>query len=106
MDSELLGMQGFQKSCESDSKTALSLIKEGVSKFHAYSPLVDHIRRFTTYSWQLSSNHTFKEVNVCANWLAKQGASSDQALHVWNSCPPQLSPTLLGDALGVPRIRV
>lgn len=91
--------------CETDSKIALIFITDGVSKFHPYAPLVDHIRNFSTFSWKLSFKHTFREGNVCADWLAKHGASSDQALHIWNSCPPQLSSVLLADAMGVPRIR-
>jgi len=44
--------------------------------------------------------------NECADWLAKHGASSSDALKSWIFCPPQLHRSLLDDALGVAHLRL
>lgn len=73
--------------CESDCKSALSLITNGYSHVHPHAPLVNKIRKFQSYSWRLQFTHTLREGNFCTDWLAKYGASLDAALCTWNACP-------------------
>lgn len=91
---------------ESNSQTALDLVREVVQHFHPYAPLVEHIRKFMSFAWTLTFHHTLCEENECADWLAKAGAASDQAFVAWNQCPTQLHLVLLAYALGVTILRL
>lgn len=103
---KLAWYEGFRDViCESDSKTAVTLVQNGVSKVHLYAPLVDHIRSYNSFSWNLSFCHTLREGNACADWLAKQGATLGDSMQIWASCSPQLSLPQLADATGVLRTR-
>ncbi|KAG5043176.1 hypothetical protein JHK85_007468 [Glycine max] len=56
--------------CESDSKTTLMLIDEGVHDTHPYAPI------------DLVFAHSLCEGNSCADWLAKFGATMDYGFKV------------------------
>lgn len=89
---------GYRKVvCESDSKTTLDIIIGGVQQTHPYAPAVNHIRRLRDYDWDLSFNHTLREGNACVDWLAKEGANSNQHFKTWSACPPQPSSSMLAD---------
>lgn len=92
--------------CESDSKTALLMISEGVPCTHPHCPVVDRIRSFSQHQWTLSFSHSLWEGNWCADWLAKFGSSMDHGSRIWHTCPLDLSSTLLADAMGVERLRL
>ncbi|KAJ1391912.1 Ribonuclease H domain [Sesbania bispinosa] len=66
--------------CMSDSLMAVSLIKEDVSHFHKYACLVKEIRSVINLEWTVSVSHTLREGNMCADYLAKQGAAGDSSL--------------------------
>jgi len=55
--------------------------------------------------WIVNFQITLRQGNECADWLAKYGASSSNALKFWISYPPQLHHSLLDDALGIDRLR-
>ena len=63
--------------CNSNSKTAIQLIKHGVNPHHAYTSLICKIREFLSASWVVTLDHTFCEANSCVDWLAKHGACYD-----------------------------
>lgn len=91
--------------CESDSLSALSLINEGVDHFHPFALMIKGIQNLRSLQWSLTLQHTLREGNECADWLAKTGASMDDDLKIWEVCPPQLSYVILAYALGVIRLR-
>ncbi|KAH1263462.1 hypothetical protein GmHk_02G005852 [Glycine max] len=53
--------------CESDSKTALMLIDEGVHDTHPYAPIVSYIKSLSNISWDLMFAHSLPEGNSCAD---------------------------------------
>ncbi|CAL0331035.1 unnamed protein product [Lupinus luteus] len=67
--------------CESDSQLALTLIAKGLDRFHPHEPVINKIRNFMYFPWSLTLNHTLRETNECADWLAKHGAAND--LHLF-----------------------
>lgn len=69
----VLGLAGGYHNvvCETDSKVALSLINEGTQQVHPYATIISKIRSFSSHPWRLSFQHTFREGNFCADWLAK-----------------------------------
>lgn len=92
--------------CESDLKTALLMISEGVPCTHPHCPVVDHIRSFSQRQWTLSFSHSLREGNCYADWSAKFGSSIDHGSRIWHTCHLDLSSTLLTDAMGVEKIRL
>lgn len=82
------------------------MISEGVPFTHPYALIVDHVRLFMQRLWRLSFNHSLREGNFCADWLAKFSLSMDRGSRIWHLCPSDLSNTLLADAMGVERRRV
>lgn len=46
---------------ESDSKSALEMINEGVSPFHPHAPLINHIRSLINRDWNVILQHTLHE---------------------------------------------
>lgn len=91
--------------CEYDSLSALALINEGVNSFHPFGPLIFQIQSLKSLQWSLFIQHTLREGNECAEWMAKTGASRDDDLKIWETCPPQLNSIMLAYAFGVIRLR-
>lgn len=69
--------------CESGSQMAFDLILKGVQSFHYYAPLINRIRDFMSMPWIMIVQHTLREGNFCADWLAKHGASMTQEYIHW-----------------------
>lgn len=104
---DLAWNEGYRNvECESDSKTSLLMIAEGVPYTHPHAPIVDHIRSFLQRHWTLTFHHSLREGNFCADWLAKFGSSKSNGSRIWSLCPSALSSTLLADAMGIERPRV
>lgn len=77
-----------------------------MEEVHPHATLVNHIRGIIALDWRVSFQHTLREGNECADWLAKTGASSTQTLVHWDFCLATLAPTLLADAMAVFRLRI
>lgn len=92
--------------CESDSRSALSLIQDGVHQLHPLQAVVTSIHQLVAHPWQVTFQHVFREGNECADWLAKHGANMDSTLDIWDACPQSLHLVMLADASGVIRQRV
>jgi len=90
---------------ESDSRMTFDLIMSDVQAHHPHAPLISQIVQLQHRDWIVNFHHTLRQGNECADWLAKHGTSSSDALKSWIVCPPQLHHSLLDDALGVARLR-
>jgi len=89
-----------------DPKTSLDLIVDTKQNdFHPHATLFSLIRKLFSLPWVVSFSHTLKEGNICADWLAKFGATNTDSLKMWTS-PPQLNDILLADTSGVFRQRI
>lgn len=93
--------------CESDSKTMLDLIKDRVDMFHPQATIIQNIHMANAaQDWSITFAHTLHEGNSCADWLAKTRATLEINLITWSSCPTQLAPLLLSDAMGTIHLKV
>lgn len=92
--------------CETDSKLTLDLISGEITTCHPYAALLTCMRSYKGQNWSISFALTFREGNHVADWMAKKGASSEEPLQLWDSCPPTLDTILFSDAIGitVPRL--
>lgn len=96
---ELAWDKGFKDVIlESDSKCVLDLLTTP-NNLHSLFPLLAHITSLLDRSWNVKLQHSHREGNECANWLAKTGATAGSAWEFWEQCPHQLDPILLADAL-------
>ncbi|KAG4912458.1 hypothetical protein JHK82_053046 [Glycine max] len=68
--------------CESDSKSAVQLIYEGVQDSHPYAALIMDIKSLVHSGWNITFVHTLRERNKSGDWLAKFGATPRELLHV------------------------
>ena len=92
---------------ESDSRMTLDLIMSDVQSHHPHAPLISQIVQLQHREWIVNFHHTLRQGNEYADWLARHGASSSDALKSWIFCPPQLHHHfLLDDALGVACLRL
>jgi len=66
--------------------------------FHPHANLLSFIRKLSSLPLTVSFNHTLREGNECADWLAKFGAMNVDSLKIWMSPPPQLNISLFADA--------
>lgn len=56
--------------------------------------------------WDIQLQHVYREGNVIADWVAKQGANSNDLFTKWMSCLVQLNNILLAVAMGIARLRL
>lgn len=93
--------------CEWHSQMAIQLISKGVEQCHPYVPLINRIRDFLASPWNLTFQHTLREGNFSADWLAKLGSNQGHGLIILENCAPhlQLHQLILTDALGVFKLR-
>lgn len=87
--------------CCSDSMLAVSLIQQGVSPLHRHANELAIIHDLLRRDWEITINHTYREGNFCADFLAKMGARCNEPLVNLDAAPPGLGPLLVADAMGV-----
>jgi hypothetical protein len=92
-----LGITDFV--CYSDSLHSVSLINSPPMMFHVYATLIRDIKDMLILNNTLVL-HSLREGNVCADFLAKMGAASDDALTIYASPPEGLLPHIRDDAMG------
>ncbi|MED6172519.1 hypothetical protein PIB30_118000 [Stylosanthes scabra] len=92
--------------CHSDSMTVVSLVSNGGNHDrHQFAALLANIQELLRRDWVVQVEHTLREGNSCADWLAKDGAKDDAALKVWLLAPPSMGDILMDDFMGVPSLR-
>ncbi|KAH1246651.1 hypothetical protein GmHk_06G016685 [Glycine max] len=72
-DEWLLGCVGY---C--GVTTNINLIKDNAGVHFPHAAILNSIRAFSSLNWNLQFQHTLREANSCADWLAKSGARSNQ----------------------------
>lgn len=87
--------------CYTDSMNAKTLIQDQSIDFHRYATIVQEIRDLLNLPWSVDLLHTLREGNMCADHLAKLGATCDTKLLIFENPPPDLQVALAGDAAGI-----
>jgi len=85
--------------CYSDSLLTVNLIKEDICRYHVYAVLFQNIKDLKS-SRNFSLEHSLREGNQCADYMAKLGASTDDIFTVHSSPPELLIPLLGKDEIG------
>lgn len=85
----------------SDSLHTINLIKEGNPNLHRFGNEVAEIKQMLQQDWIVQIHHTLREENQCADFLAKMGARSSEAMAVIDKPPSGMDTLLLADALGI-----
>lgn len=87
--------------CYSDSTNTIRMVKEGVPPTHQEANEVATIQQMLSLDWQVVLQHTLREGNQCADFLAKLGSSSNDPMVILHDAPPGMDQLLLADAMGV-----
>ncbi|XP_057418881.1 uncharacterized protein LOC130713097 [Lotus japonicus] len=91
--------------CQSDSLDAVNLILSVPPSRHLYASLIWDIKDLLSRTWMVKLHHTLREGNACADFLAKHGASQNEALVLVEQPVAALGLLLLADAAGVSFVR-
>jgi ribonuclease HI len=91
--------------CYSNSKMAIKLITELVDEWHHYAAILNNIKELLNRDWRVLILHTFRESNVCADYLAKHGVNNTDVFVSIVIPPVGLNLSLLADASGTWFIR-
>lgn len=99
---ELAWAQGFRRVwLESDSLTAVTLVKNGCHHSHQFFSLIQRIQRLVNNNWQIRISHTHREGNRVADILAGEGVLSDISITVFTDPPSCCVNSLRDDQSGV-----
>ncbi|PNY05589.1 ribonuclease H [Trifolium pratense] len=85
--------------CYTDSLLSINLIQGHFPRYHVYAVLIQNIKEIIQQG-NITICHTLREGNQCADYLAKLGASSNDALLTHDSPPDGLRNLLNIDAAG------
>ena len=97
---------GFRRVlCLSDSLLAVNLIQTPPSSHHVFAVVVGNICGLLRRDWRVCVQHTLREGNACADFLAKAGAAQAARFSVMGEPPPGLTPLLLADVVGTVFVR-
>jgi len=86
--------------CYTDSLVIVNLINEDSNHYHVYAVLIQNIKDIII-SRNYSLQHSLREGDQCADFMAKLGASNDVDLEIHSSPPEGLLPLLQSDELGM-----
>ncbi|CAL5377729.1 unnamed protein product [Camellia sinensis] len=84
---------------ESDSKLAISQIRDGPSHNSPYQALIEYAK-FLLSRCNRSLHHTLREGNKCADKLANIGVTHDEHIVVLDDPPEELKALLIDDLTG------
>lgn len=86
---------------ETDSKAIINYVLRGsIINFQLKSLLEEIISFFRLPDWQILLQHSFKEANKCADFLAKSGLEAPQGFHLVDAISPALGTFVLNDCKG------
>ncbi|CAJ2653897.1 unnamed protein product [Trifolium pratense] len=99
---KLAWSQGFHHlEVESDSKSLVDMITRKVKSNGNPPTLVRRIQELLKLNWQVHFNHTWREGNRSADWLANFSFSLDSFnIHVMENPPNEVSRLLFDDFFG------
>lgn len=83
----------------------MNLVKGDPASRHLYAVVVWDIKDLLNRAWRVELHHSLREGNACADYMAKFGASQDEALVVVETPLVGLSQLLVADALGITSLR-
>ncbi|OMO81305.1 reverse transcriptase [Corchorus capsularis] len=87
--------------CETDALIAIDLIKNGDAKFHPLGYLLIDIRQLLHREWRCKLQHTYREGNFCADWLANAACELDDNFELLPAPPDEVKSILNADTTGV-----
>ena len=82
------------------------MVKGEVGEFHHYLNIVQHIRMLIWQNWSVVLQHTLREGNSCADFLARKGSTSREYVTILANPPAGISHLLLADCMGIETPRV
>ena len=88
--------------CESDCLEAVTLLhSKGLHRFHRHASILAAIMMLMERGVSVEFVHVVREVNACADFLAKQGVRASTRRHIWITPPSDMESLLLKDVLDI-----
>ncbi|CAN1293173.1 Putative ribonuclease H protein At1g65750 [Linum perenne] len=67
---------------QTDSKAAVEMLSKFNTQNNQHASLIEQFRILSSYDWQLSIHHIYREANFAADYLANLGHSLSYGIHV------------------------
>ncbi|KAJ1395438.1 Ribonuclease H domain [Sesbania bispinosa] len=83
---------------ETDALEVVSVLQDSNLTFHKHLGLINAIKEYIQKDWNLVLSHAYREANMPADKLAKEGASSVLGVLWWEVPPPAVATLLLRDS--------
>jgi hypothetical protein len=87
---------------ESDSAIVVDLMLKGCPRNHPCEAIITCINRLKMQDWEVSFQHTYRQVNQVANWIASYALTIPTGIHILHIPPPCCISLLWQDSAGVP----
>ncbi|XP_028118362.1 uncharacterized protein LOC114315918 [Camellia sinensis] len=102
----IIPQKGFNKvNMETDAQEVVKLLVEGPGEKHPYRGLVEDARIIFN-GCQCTTQHVYREGNLCADALPKLGAAQSEDILVVNDPPAEIRELLVADMLELGREKV
>ncbi|CAN1304413.1 Putative ribonuclease H protein At1g65750 [Linum perenne] len=85
---------------QSDSKAAVEMLSKLNTQNNQHASLIEQFRILSSYDWQLSIHHIYREANFDADYLANLGHSLSYGTHVFDVPDVSLQYWLSFDLVG------
>lgn len=96
---ELAWAEGLRKiSVAVDSTAVMTLISKEPEQFNPNRPLIKACRNYLKRAWECKIEHTYREGNQAADWLANHSHNEPQGLTISRD-PPQGSISILNNGV-------
>ena len=96
---ELAWAEGLRKiSVAVDSTAVMTLISKEPEQFNPNRPLIKACRNYLKRAWECKIEHTYREGNQAADWLANHSHNEPQGLTISRD-PPQRSISILNNGV-------
>lgn len=91
--------------CFSDSSLAIRLVTGPANNLHCYAVINQSIKDLLRQQWSVTLEHTLREGNSAADFLAKHGSSMESKWEVFKQPLVGMEEILNSDATRVPILR-
>ena len=91
---------------ELDLRVVVQMIDHGVDDSHVCSSLVKAIRLILDKDWIVNISHVYRDINSCADLLAKHGHEVDTGVQFFVSLPAFVSVSFFADLYAAVSTRI
>ncbi|CAN1272953.1 Putative ribonuclease H protein At1g65750, partial [Linum perenne] len=84
-----------------DSKAAVEMLSNHSTQNNQHASVIEQFHVLSSYDWQMSIHHIYREANFAADYLANLGHSLDYGFHIFDVPDVSLQYWLRFDLVGI-----